>query len=111
MVRPGKLCNHGIPTQVLALQRAYHAQKSFALVSDRIMLRLQASKITVVQRKWLMNSHWATEASDVQGQHAFYNVFHECEGFTRCEQYLHSLSHALYAEQPNEPVLPVCLDR
>jgi hypothetical protein len=62
------------------------------VVTERASKAGETGKITVVQGKWLVNSRWATEALDVQGQQEFYQHFHEREGFTACEQCPHHLA-------------------
>lgn len=62
------------------------------VVTERASAAGKAGKITVTQGKWLVNSRWATEALNAQGQHDFYEVFHEREDFTPCEHCPHRLA-------------------
>jgi hypothetical protein len=52
----------------------------------------KAGKIAIIQGKWLINSRWATEALDAQGQRDFFETFHEHASFQHCEECEHSLS-------------------
>jgi flagellar motor protein MotB len=61
------------------------------IITERASKAGEAGKISVVHGKWLVNSRWASEAIDAQGQHDFYEVFHEREDFTACPQCPHSL--------------------
>jgi hypothetical protein len=62
------------------------------VVTERASTAGKSGKITVTQGKWLVNSRWATEALDAQGQQDFYEVFHEREEFTPCEHCPHRLA-------------------
>ncbi|MBA2397072.1 MAG: hypothetical protein H0V70_30490 [Ktedonobacteraceae bacterium] len=61
------------------------------IVTERASAAGRSGKIHLTQGKWLVNSRWASEAIDAQGQHDFYEVFHEREDFTACPQCPHSL--------------------
>lgn len=52
----------------------------------------QTGKITVKRGRWLYNSRYITSALDQQGQHEFYILFHEREGFRACGKCPHALS-------------------
>ena len=52
----------------------------------------KSGKIAVIRGRWLVNSRWAYEALDAQGLHDFYQVFHQSDGFTRCNACPHTLS-------------------
>jgi len=52
----------------------------------------QTGKITVKRGRWLYNSRYITSALDQQGQHEFYTLFHEREGFRACGKCPHALS-------------------
>ncbi len=75
----------------LVLLREFAGQHH--IVTERASDAGRVGKMRVVRGKWLVNSRWATEALDAQGQHDFYAVFHEREGFTPCEQCPHALFH------------------
>jgi len=54
----------------------------------------KAGKIAVVRGRWLVNSRYATQALGTRGQHDFYSLFKEREGFTRCDRCPHHLAPA-----------------
>jgi hypothetical protein len=73
----------------LMLLRDFASQHGIA--TDRASAAGKSGKMNIVRGKWLVNSRWATEALEAQGQHDFYTIFHEREGFQICDQCPHNL--------------------
>ncbi len=80
------------------LPRALVALRDFAnqhhIAVERASAAGKSGKVSVVRGKWLVNSRWAFEALGEQGQHDFYMIFHDRQGFAPCEHCPHSLSAA-----------------
>jgi hypothetical protein len=66
--------------------------KSEHKVSDKaVEYALDKQKITVERGKWTHNNRNVMIALGQQGRHEFYQLFHEREGFLRCEQCPHAV--------------------
>src|SRR5438874_227177 len=52
---------------------------------------LEKQKITVERGKWVNNNKSVMIALNLQGQHEFYNLFHQRDGFHQCEKCPHAL--------------------
>lgn len=81
------------PARGKKLPRAFVALRDFAkqhnIQMERASQAGKAGKIAVVRGKWLVNSRWATEALDEQGQYDFYECFQSHESFVSCAQCPH----------------------
>lgn len=63
-----------------------HVFRSLHHVSEKAVEHaIEAGKLPVVRGKWLYQHRYTTTALDAQGRQQFYVVFHEREGFQRCE--------------------------
>jgi hypothetical protein len=51
----------------------------------------EMGKLSVTRGRWLYNSRYVTSALDRQGQHEFYTLFHERQGFQACKACPHAL--------------------
>lgn len=51
---------------------------------------VQTGKMTVERGRWLYNSRYVFTAVNQQGQHEFYELFHERQGFTICKRCPHA---------------------
>ena len=69
---------------------------------DRASAAGKSGKIAVIRGKWLVNSRWAYDALDAQGLYDFYQVFHQRNGFTRCDACPHDVrEEERYLSEPS----------